>query len=613
MHIQTARSHSYRRHIFLERFRYTIIGSHLVDEYDGPGPPGSLSDLTQPARHFDNPVTGLTGALLTALAAFLLVFVIKFVQDLGSLVGRLWVSLACLALYTSLYLVFRTFLHLQHARGQALITASTLVTDLQNFERASTATLSLIQEVELVSKGYRTSSPLTSVSRVDDARASRRCVTLRRQLAKSLVDGIISLGEAIAAVRPQVGEDDLGRYLDIYDIPRQACYDALSNSTHVGGVAHTEHESIGCLRLLSYKRSLLRRYFLCSLLAIGNADDIADPKQWQLATAQMSLVARDTASHVQDLSSSISELSSFVDPPSPMPTSGAAPDRIRAQLRQLGTLSQGMRSLHVKMALMREESDRSIEQNSHLTDLGPLLINQYEAIGVELQSVLQDWQAGRAAFLSGTEVPERCISRGPGSPSFLSPTTSLGGLTAVSDYESFSIDSNLAAPSSQGGGPAEALRALNGGADAQSDVSSGEHEQVFEGIALPRKRASMFQPGMSRAERIARQTEERTRQVQAREKRVSGTSMIRELQSVINLRRTSMPASAASRPAMAPGPLSATTDLPPAHTDETPFDSPRSPHDHAGVMAAAAAQAMKKRRATSIHAKPFAGLDVHIS
>ena len=57
--------------------------------------------------------------------------------------------------------------------------------------------------------------------------------------------------------------------------------------------------------------------------------------------------------------------------------------------------------------------------------------------------------------------------------------------------------------------------------------------EVFEAVAMPRQRAAST---LTREERIVKMHEERERQAQMRAKRDANTSMMRELESVINLR-----------------------------------------------------------------------------
>lgn len=171
------------------------------------------------------------------------------------------------------------------------------------------------------------------------------------------------------------------------------------------------------------------------------------------------------------------------------------------------------------MALMREESTKAIEESDDLTDLGPNLLSQYESIGADLKMLMQAWENGKASLANNLDKQERRISQA--SSGLRSPAPSLGGLTAVEE-----------------GGPADALRALNGESkSSRSSLASGSDEEVFEGMSLsiPRQRSSL-----TREERIAKMQEERVRQSEMREKRDSGTNMIRELQSVMKLKRNPM-------------------------------------------------------------------------
>jgi hypothetical protein len=188
-------------------------------------------------------------------------------------------------------------------------------------------------------------------------------------------------------------------------------------------------------------------------------------------------------------------------------------ERWRGQLRKLNTLSTGIRSLQAKLHVLREESDKTLNESEDLSELGPNLMIQYDAIGVDLRALMQEWEAGKAALANNIDRNERRISSMSG---MMSPTISLSGLTSVDE-----------------GGPAEALKALNGEDRSGSNSSRSDTEEVFEAMALqpPRLRSSM-----TRDERIQKMKEERANRESKREKAEANTSMLRELESVINLR-----------------------------------------------------------------------------
>lgn len=138
---------------------------------------------------------------------------------------------------------------------------------------------------------------------------------------------------------------------------------------------------------------------------------------------------------------------------------------------------------------------------------------QYESIGMDLKALMQEWENGKAALASNIDRNERRVSSMSG---ILSPTTSLGGSTAVEE-----------------GNASDALKALNGDARSRSsmDFSSSDAEEVFEAVAIPRQRSTL-----TREERIAKMKEDRVKRDSMKDKAEANTHMLRELESVINMR-----------------------------------------------------------------------------
>jgi hypothetical protein len=188
-------------------------------------------------------------------------------------------------------------------------------------------------------------------------------------------------------------------------------------------------------------------------------------------------------------------------------------ERWRAQLRKLNSLSSGIRGLQAKLHLLRDESDKNLNETGDVSELGTNLMIQYESIGVDLKALMQEWEDGKAALASNIDRNERRVSSMSG---VLSPTTSLGGRTAVDE-----------------GTALDALKALNGESRSRSsmDFSSSDAEEVFEAVAIPRQRSTL-----TREERIVKMKEERVKRESMKSKRDANTHMLRELESVINMR-----------------------------------------------------------------------------
>lgn len=191
-------------------------------------------------------------------------------------------------------------------------------------------------------------------------------------------------------------------------------------------------------------------------------------------------------------------------------------------MRKLGSLSTGIRGLQAKLQLLREESDRALDSSSDITELGPTLMAQYDSIGADLKDLMQAWEEGKAALAHGIDRNEKRLSS---VSTLLSPASSLSGLVTVEEDE-------------EKGTVQDALKILSGETDASNDS-----EEIFEAVALPRQRPKSM---LSRDERIAKMREERERKESARERSEASRGMLRELETVINLRpkkRMSAPAS----------------------------------------------------------------------
>lgn len=209
--------------------------------------------------------------------------------------------------------------------------------------------------------------------------------------------------------------------------------------------------------------------------------------------------------------------SGFPSPPANKGPSTPGRERWRSQLRKLNSLSSGIRGLQAKLTLLREESDRRLNEAQDISELGPNLLGQYESIGQDLKLLTQAWEEGKAALASGIDRNEKRLST---MSTVLSPASSLSGVTVVEE-----------------GGILEALKALNGESPLNSALGSPRAEQeeaeVFEAVALSRPRSMI-----PREERLKKMREDRDKRELAKEKAETTRGMLRELEMVIKLRPT---------------------------------------------------------------------------
>ena len=338
--------------------------------------------------------------------------------------------------------------------------------------------------------------------------------------------------DACKVLRLLTDEHDLERYFEIYEISPSDLRDMEISENEAGS---EDAETLKSLKASLYRLHTVRRIFLCSLLALDADGGKPDFTRWAIAVQEMQRLASITAECTEKLNRILSEeerkyrasfrrsltcVLTYTDlgfAPSPSPRIRLTPDRqrMRVQLRKLSSLSQGIRGLQAKMHVLREESDKTLDESEDISELGSNLMTQYESIGTDLKSLMQDWESGKAALALNIIKHERRFSQsshGPKSP--LSPTFSLGGLTVI------------------GGSPSDALKVLNGDDRSHSSIeTSGSEEEIFEAVALPRQRSQL-----TREERIAKMKEDRLKQACVREKAAANTHMLRELETVIKLR-----------------------------------------------------------------------------
>lgn len=475
-----------------------------------------------------NNANSLYGAIGTAAIAFTTVWLIHWARSSkGGYVskGRITLVVTIFALLALVGYAYVRRQWLKYLRHQAVAGATGLTTNWQAFEISSSSALQFIQEVELVSKGYRLSTPLPPVSRLEDSGPARRCARLRKVLHKTYSSIIPACIAGIATLRTLIDEDDLERYFDVYDINPQDAQDA--SGPDALSALEDDPESLKSLRVLGYRASVLRRVTVSALMSLEANGSKPDFTRWRTATELLISLSNTLASSADKLQSVMAEMETLAVPTTPAmksPTTGPARDNMRSQVRKISALSSGIRGLQAKMQVLREETNRSIESSDDLTDLGPNLMAQYDSIGTDLKDLMQAWEAGKASLQSNISRQEKRLSLASNSSALRSPVSSLGGLTAVDED----------------GSPANALKLLSGEGEglgltsnrsSMATTPSEEGEAVFEAIAMPKKRSSL-----TREERITKMNQERERRTSLMARREANTSMLKELENVITLR-----------------------------------------------------------------------------
>ncbi|KAK4659518.1 hypothetical protein QC762_110940 [Podospora pseudocomata] len=491
---------------FIEQFRYTIVASQLLA---GHSITGNYNYFNRNRDASDVPQTVVvptsTGILITATGALVVACVIRWVY-MG---GYVQLTKGKIAFTTVVLVGFGLVAHfyirqqwIRYLRNQALAEVSAFVAKSQDFDGVSSAALSLIQEVELVSRGYR---------------------LLRKTLKARLAEMIKTYIKVSSVIKGFSEQLDIEKFHDVYDISDFDISDAMQGFSDR---EFDDPESVKTLKIAAARFHTIRKIFLCSLLALEATGDNTDFLRWSTAVESLRALTEATDEGLSKVRQILDEEETFPTvQESKFPLSPNR-ERRRSQFQKLNSLSTGIRGLQAKLALLREESERTLNEAEDVSELGLNLMAQYESIGQDLKLLQQAWEEGKAALASGIDRNEKRLSS---ISTMLSPATSLSGLTTVEE-----------------GGALEAFKALTGESPSSSSFGSakGDDEaEVFEAVSLPPTRPRSM---LTREERIARMKEERERRESIRQDADASRGMLKELEMVINLRpkRSTMPAPA---------------------------------------------------------------------
>ncbi|KAJ5086028.1 hypothetical protein N7532_010799 [Penicillium argentinense] len=503
---------------FLEQFGYVIVASQLLNEHSAPSytSAADVASASQPSELPSLSTTfGLQGAVVTAVTSFSVVWLLHWGRSkTGSEINprRLGVLLIFVPVLGVIFYAFAKRQWLKFMRHQAVEAAGTFVGNAQGFDSAASASVVFIQEVELVSRGYRISTPLPPISRLEDQVQTRRCLRLRRAVSECFWSMLERYIQSQNTLRPLTDDVNLAKYYDIYDIGLDDLEMIEASLSRRNG---DDQYSLRSLRDLFGKLYTMRKSVLCCLLALSADGGGSDVRRWSFAVEEMRELAAATGSNMTKMTNILNEEDRDSIPPSPLPSVSPSKENMRSQFRRFNSLSQGVRALHAKMHIICEETNANMERTDP-SDFDSILLAQYETIGNDLRGLLQEWESSKAAIINSQERLSATDQSRPSSTVLpVSPTPSLGGTTAVE------------------GSPTDALKALNG--DVRPDLlHSFDDEEIFEAVVLPasrNKRASL-----TRDERLARVREERVRQASAREKADASTNMLKELEMVIKQR-----------------------------------------------------------------------------
>ncbi|KAI0842833.1 Mysoin-binding motif of peroxisomes-domain-containing protein [Hypoxylon sp. FL0890] len=499
---------------FLERLRLAIVQSQLLDNPLVLGyQPSTEPSVSQPA---DEPTFhGITvsGAVAAAVFGFGAASLVRWVS-LGGFMPtwkRLLVSIGVISL---VLLVARAYVRRQILRNiqkQGLVEASTFFSLSREYDCANSAALNFIMEVELVARGYRLSTPIPPISRLENNGQNVKCLQLRKALRNSLTEVISKYYQVAFTVWAFAEQTELLQLQSQYQF---TVADVVDRFQVFSKTDPQTSEKLQPLKDAAFLFHDIRKMFLSGLLALHTVGNNSDRLRFSTileSFKELNSVTRQAYARVRDILAD----NDFQIPKTPRSPETPNHDRWRHQVRRLNSMTMNIRSVQAKLHLLREESSKALNEADDISDLGPLFMAQYDSIGQDLRDLMEAWQTGKASLASGIDRNEKRLSS-IGS-TLMSPLSTMSGRTIAEEDES-SLDEHEP-------GVADALKKLNGDSSPPTEMEP----EVFEAISIPRPKSLL-----TREERIIRMREDRKSKEIAKAKAEAQRGMMRELQGVLD-------------------------------------------------------------------------------
>lgn len=363
-------------------------------------------------------------------------------------------------------------------------------------------------EVSLLTK--LRSTPLPPITRIERESQTKRCSRMRRSVLSSLKLSIPAHIRAFNMVQKFAIENDMAKYHDIYDV---SLSDLEELNIGVNEDEFADMESLKALKALLHRLHTIRRVFLCCLLALDAKGNGQDFPKWRSAVEQLNSLSELMAELSRELRRVLTEEEQFAIPPTPKLPLSPSSERVRGQLRKMNSLSQALRGLQAKMHVLREDSDRCLQDSADFSEFGTELLAHYDSIGADIHSLVEEWESSRAALAQSIIKKDNRRSLSIGG------STLVGGDTPrTSVYDQSWADSDLLS---------------NATSPPMSEGFPEPEKEVFEAVSEPFGRA---RSSLTREERIRKVQEERIRLAEEKARRESSVNLVKELKDVLDTR-----------------------------------------------------------------------------
>ncbi|KAH8556291.1 hypothetical protein BGW37DRAFT_471852 [Umbelopsis sp. PMI_123] len=506
---------------FTEEFKYLIVTSSLLNESvsvrsksvarSNEPPPSSLSDHTE---RWNAAAYGL--GILIMIGANR-----ASVNHLPGIRRTLHTTITSSLSMAATFMMYRNMKRqsLRHCHTITLKNLSHLIKQCRALDSRINRILNMIQEIELVSRGYRITTPLVPISRIEQNSKHRRCQEARKKLYILLNRAIFKFNCSIANVASMVDVSTVLHLCDLYnahpEIDLRIQAESQSSMIQVEDVSKLSLEFLKqiCLNMHLRRREFLIQMLALRILTLGKlSSDKVYRQEWDKVQKEIGHLTQEIENIALESADILNEMLYTVDSEERSHENKVTKRQGEADafMQRLSSLQQQLRTLQAKMFLCHEDAQRfnrdgSSEDNTQLTQ-------QFMSMSQDFDLMLKEWQQGQEALrkmLHPTDTHNEMVEE-----------IADGSLQELEVLDKATADDDV--------GPVL-------GSEEQFDLPAASRAQVFETVA-ELVNTEKARSKLSRAQRIAQAKEQREMDARIREEKADSQKMVYELKDVLGRR-----------------------------------------------------------------------------
>lgn len=316
---------------------------------------------------------------------------------------------------------------LRHVRAQALHVVQSAINRSQKFDIACNRCMGMLQEVELLARGYgNTSTPLPPVSRMSQANMGpRETVFIKRSLMHSIAMATAAYTRCSDVLREFCAPQNLAKIEDVY-----SALDEEGDLLPDDGDDSEFELSLTGLKLAFHRMHSMRRHAFCALLAmeVGRGES----HTLRVASTHLQAASRLVDELGDELERCVERHISLADALPARVLASPRPGSLASRSYALGfmNMTSTLRRTQAKLLMLRSQALKL--EGEGLSGLA----GQYNSLGADIRALLDDWEQGRALFRdhgSSPAVTPFTVSACAFSPSLASSMPTLSQDTSNDD------------------------------------------------------------------------------------------------------------------------------------------------------------------------------------